>query len=183
MPGWGDPPAAEARAIGATCGGVRIWSLYVPNGRALDDPHMVYKLDWLAPAARRRAGAGSPTDPRASRCSATGTSRRRTTTSGTWPTSRARPTSRRAERAAFQAVLDAGFIDVVRPHTPGPGIYTYWDYTAAALPEAAGHADRLRARLTRRSPRGSTGAAIDREERKGKGATDHAPVVVDLADH
>ena len=48
MPGWGDPIAAEARAIGATCGGVRVWSLYVPNGRKIDDPHYVYKLDWLA---------------------------------------------------------------------------------------------------------------------------------------
>ena len=48
MPGWGDPAEPEARAIGATCGGVRIWSLYVPNGRKPDDPHYVYKLDWLA---------------------------------------------------------------------------------------------------------------------------------------
>ena len=49
-PGWGDPVAAEARSIGATCNGIRLWSVYVPNGRALDDPHMVYKLDW--PIAR-----------------------------------------------------------------------------------------------------------------------------------
>src|SRR6476646_5628556 len=48
MPGWGDPVAAESRAIGATCGGVRVWSLYVPNGRKIDDPHYLYKLDWLA---------------------------------------------------------------------------------------------------------------------------------------
>ena len=56
MPIWGDPPAAEARALGATCGGVRIWSLYVPNGRTLDDPHLAYKLDWLG--ALREAGHG-----------------------------------------------------------------------------------------------------------------------------
>ena len=56
MPGYGEPLAAESRAIGATCGGVRIWSLYVPNGRKPDDPHYVYKLDWLARLreARRR---------------------------------------------------------------------------------------------------------------------------------
>ena len=47
MPGWGDPVAAEARAIGATCGGVRVWSLYIPNGRTLEDPHLLYKVDWL----------------------------------------------------------------------------------------------------------------------------------------
>ena len=48
MPGYGDPLAAESRAIGARCGGVDVWSLYVPNGRKPDDPHYVYKLDWLA---------------------------------------------------------------------------------------------------------------------------------------
>src|SRR5690349_10343919 len=51
MPGWAkdDAPAdAESRAIGATCAGVRVWSLYIPNGRKPDDPHYAYKLDWLA---------------------------------------------------------------------------------------------------------------------------------------
>jgi exodeoxyribonuclease-3 len=48
MPMWGDPAAAESRAIAATCGGVRVWSLYVPNGRKPDDPHYRYKLDWMA---------------------------------------------------------------------------------------------------------------------------------------
>ena len=48
QPGWGEPAEPESRAIGATCGGVRVWSLYVPNGRKPDDPHYVYKLDWYA---------------------------------------------------------------------------------------------------------------------------------------
>ena len=61
MPGYGEPLAAESRAIGATCGGVRIWSLYVPNGRKPDDPHYVYKLDWLA---RLRDAAGAWMDSR-----------------------------------------------------------------------------------------------------------------------
>ncbi|BAV86977.1 exodeoxyribonuclease III [Rothia aeria] len=43
----GDPAEIEARAIGATCNGVRIWSLYVPNGRGLTDPHMPYKMEWM----------------------------------------------------------------------------------------------------------------------------------------
>ena len=70
---------------------------------------------------------------------------------------------------------------MVRPHAPGPGVYTYWDYTQLRFPRREGMridfvlgslalADRV------------TGAFIDREERKGKGASDHAPVVVDLAD-
>src|SRR6478752_6775531 len=52
QPSWSSKPevaaAAEARALAATCGGVRMWSLYVPNGRALGDPHYTYKLEWLA---------------------------------------------------------------------------------------------------------------------------------------
>src|SRR5262245_60259960 len=55
MPGYGEPLAAESRAIGATCDGVRLWSVYVPTGRKPDDPHYVYKLDWLA---RLREAAG-----------------------------------------------------------------------------------------------------------------------------
>src|SRR5919112_2104516 len=48
QPCWGEDPSTEARALGATCGGVRVWSLYVPNGRTLTDPHYQYKLEWLA---------------------------------------------------------------------------------------------------------------------------------------
>ena len=85
------------------------------------------------------------------------------------------------ERAAFQGVLDAGFVDVVRPHTPGPGIYTYWDYTQLRFPKRQG----MRIDFVLGSPALAArvaGAAIDREERKGKGASDHAPVVVELED-
>src|SRR3954463_1845534 len=56
QPSWGEPAGVEARAIGVTCGDVRVWSLYVPNGRKVDDPHYVYKLDWLA-KLREAAGA------------------------------------------------------------------------------------------------------------------------------
>ena len=124
MPGWGDPMAAEARAIGATCGGVRVWSLYVPNGRKIDDPHYVYKLDWLA--RLREAAHGwlgddvclvgdwniAPRDEDVFDMAAYATD-----THVTPP-----------ERAAFQAFLDDGWVDVVRPHTPGPDVFTYWDY-------------------------------------------------------
>lgn len=83
------------------------------------------------------------------------------------------------ERAAFQAVLDAGVTDVVRPHTSEPGTFTYWDYTRLAFQKRRGMridfilaSDPLAKRVQ--------GAAIDREERKGKGASDHAPVVIEV---
>src|SRR3712207_1076132 len=62
MPTYGEPPAAEARAMGATCGGVRMWSLYVPNGRAVGDAHYMYKLRWLE-ALREAAARWVTTQP------------------------------------------------------------------------------------------------------------------------
>lgn len=84
------------------------------------------------------------------------------------------------ERAAFAGVVEAGFADVVRPYQPGPGVYTYWDYTQLRFPRRQG----MRIDFALGSPAFTArvqGAQIDREERKGKGASDHAPVLVDLA--
>ena len=84
------------------------------------------------------------------------------------------------ERDAFQAVVDAGYADVVRPHTPGPGVYTYWDYQQLAFPKKRGlRIDFILASQALASRVDS--AWIDREERKGKGASDHAPVVIEIA--
>jgi exodeoxyribonuclease III len=83
------------------------------------------------------------------------------------------------ERAAFRDIVDAGYADVVRPHAPGPGVYTYWDYTQLRFPRREG----MRIDFVLGTPALAArvdGALIDREERKGKGASDHAPVVVDL---
>ena len=181
MPEFGDPPVAEARAIGATCGGVRIWSLYVPNGRAVGDPHLEYKLRWLA-ALKEAAASAMQREPDLP-----------TALAGDWNIAPqdedvwdmavfARSTHvTPPERAAFQAFLDAGFADVVRPHTPGPGGYTYWDYYRQRFERNKGMridfvlgSPALQARVT--------GAFVDREERAGKGSSDHAPVVVELAD-
>jgi len=180
QPGWAKEQLSaaetESRAIGATCGGVRIWSLYVPNGRKPDDPHYVYKLDWLA-RLRQAARAWSAQD---------------VALVGDWniaPTDEdvfdmaqfARSTHvTPPERAAFQGFLDDGYVDVVRPHTPGPEVYTYWDYYRQRYERNRG----MRIDFVLGSPSLAarvTGAFIDREERAGTGASDHAPVVVDLA--
>ena len=179
MPQWGDPPADESRALGATCGGVRVWSLYVPNGRSLDDPHLAYKLDWLA--RLREAGAGwLAADPQA-QVALVGDWNIAPQDEDVWDM-RVFATSTHVsapERAAFRAVVDAGFADVVRPFHPGPGVYTYWDYTQLRFPRREG----MRIDFVLASPALAarvTGAVVDREERKGKGASDHAPVVVEL---
>jgi exodeoxyribonuclease-3 len=180
-PGFGDPPAQEARALGATCGGVTVWSLYVPNGRAVGDPHFAYKLDWLA-ALREYGAASLAADPQA-KIVLGGDFNVAPTDDDVWdPELFVGSTHVTAEeRAAFAALGDAGFADVVRPHAPGPGVYTYWDYTQLRFPKRQGMridfllasqalADRV------------TAARIDREERKGKGASDHAPVIIESSD-
>jgi exodeoxyribonuclease III len=175
MPGYGDPVAPESRAIGATCDGVRVWSLYVPNGRKVDDPHYVYKLDWLA-RLRTAAASWLSSD---------------TALVGDWNIAPrdedvfdikafAKDTHvTPPERAAFQGFLDDGYVDVVRPHTPGPEVYTYWDYYRQRFERNRG----MRIDFVLGSPSLAARVVhgfIDRDERAGTGASDHAPVVVDL---
>lgn len=180
IPTWND--VAEARAIGATCGGVRIWSVYVPNGRHLDDPHMAYKIGWLDHLrahvtdwlAEERSG-GSP-------FAVMGDWNIAPQDEDVWSMEFYLDKSHVSppERAAFHALLDAGLADVVRPHAPGPGVYTYWDYQRLRFQKRQG----MRIDFILGSPGFAarvSGAAIDREERKGAGASDHAPVVVQLS--
>lgn len=171
-PSWQD--VAEARAIGATCGGVRVWSLYVPNGRTLADPHYPYKLEWLAAL---RDVATSWTGPVA----LVGDWNIAPTDEDVWDPAVFEGSTHVSapERAAFQAILDAGYTDVVRPFTPGPGVYTYWDYTQLRFPKRQG----MRIDFILGSPdfaQRVTHAEIVRDERKGKAPSDHAPVLVEL---
>jgi exodeoxyribonuclease-3 len=181
MPLWGEPLADEARALGATCGGVRVWSLYVPNGRALGDPHLDYKLEWLE-ALRKTAGGWLADDPEA-----------QVALAGDWNiapfdddvwdmgaftnSTHVSP----AERAAFHAVVGSGYVDLVRQHAPGPGVYTYWDYYRQRFER--NHGMRIDYVLGSQAlEKRVTTALIDREERAGRNASDHAPVIVELAD-
>lgn len=178
QPEW--QAVAEARAIGATCGGIRVWSLYVPNGRTLADPHYPYKLEWLAAL---RAGAAKwiaddPTLPVA----LTGDWNIAPTDEDVWDPAFFEGSTHVSapERAAFQAMVDAGFADLVRPFTPGPGVYTYWDYTQLRFPKKQG----MRIDFILGSPalgERVTHAEIVREERKGKSPSDHAPVLIEVS--
>ena len=181
IPQWGEPMAAEARALGATCGGVQVWSLYVPNGRALGDPHLTYKLEWLD--RLNVAAKGWLENAPEARIALTGDWNIAPTDEDVWDMS-AFATSTHVspeERSAFHAIVESGYADVVRPHTPGPGVYTYWDYYRQRFERNKG----MRIDFILGSPAFAssvTAATIDREERAGKGASDHAPVIVELAD-
>lgn len=188
QPTWSDKPdveaAAEARALGATCGGVRVWSLYIPNGRSVGSPHYAYKLEWLA-ALRDTASSWLTEDPGAP-IALVGDWNIAPMDDDVWDISLFAESTHVTppERAAFESVVDAGFADVVRPFTPGPGTFTYWDYTQLRFPKNRGMridfilgSPALAARVTH--------AEIARDERKtGKdrvgSPSDHAPVVVDL---
>ncbi|QAY63826.1 exodeoxyribonuclease III [Xylanimonas allomyrinae] len=172
-------PVHEARALGATCGGVRVWSLYVPNGRALDDPHYTYKLAWLD-ALRAQATRWLGEDP-AAQVALVGDWNVAPLDTDVWdmaPFDGATHVSA-PERAAFAAFADAGYREVSREHLPAEHTYTFWDYKQLAFPKNKG----MRIDFAWASPALAervTGVTIDREERKGKGASDHVPVILDL---
>src|SRR5882724_2419830 len=183
QPTWSNKPgveaAAEARALGATCNGVRVWSLYVPNGRTIDDPHYTYKLEWLA--ALRDTARGWLIDDPAAQIALVGDWNIAPTDEDVWSVEFYADSTHvtPAERAAFNAIVDAQFADVVRPFTPGPAVYTYWDYTQLCFPKNRG----MRIDFVLGSPalaQRVTHAEIAREERKGKAPSDHAPVLVEL---
>jgi exodeoxyribonuclease-3 len=173
--------AAEARSIGAACGGVRVWSLYVPNGRSIGDPHYDYKLQWLA-AVRDYGAQQLAADPSA-QIALCGDFNIAPTDDDIWDVDffRGQTHVTPPERQAFADLVAAGFTDVVRPHQPGPGVYTYWDYKQLSFPKRRG----MRIDFALASPALAarvTGARIDRDERKGKLPSDHAPVIVELGD-
>ena len=170
-PGFPNP---EARAVAATCGGIRVHSVYVPNGRVPGSDHYRYKLDWLRALAQDLSvGPESAVvcgdmniapadedvfDPDAYIGQ----------THVTAP-----------EREALARLQALGLRDVVRDRWPDKRVFTYWDYRAGMFHQDLGMridlvlasgpvAERVRA------------AWVDRQARKGSGPSDHAPVIVDI---
>ncbi|MGM0386820.1 MAG: exodeoxyribonuclease III [Actinomycetota bacterium] len=179
MPTWGEAPQSEARAIGATAGGVRVWSLYVPNGREISNPHYEYKLAWLA-ALKEAAGGWVAAEPEA-RIALVGDWNIAPEDQDVWSMEFFEGATHVSppERAAFAAFVEAGFTEVTRRFVPQQ--FTYWDYQQLRFPRNEG----MRINFVQASPAlapAVTGAAIDRNERKGKGASDHVPVIVEIAD-
>ncbi|HTX31393.1 MAG TPA: exodeoxyribonuclease III [Solirubrobacteraceae bacterium] len=170
-PGFPDP---EARAVSATCGGIRVTSVYVPNGRSPGSEHYAYKLAWLG-ALRDMVAEGpeaaivcgdmniAPTDEDVFD-----------------PEAYVGHTHVTApEREALGQLTALGLHDVIREHWPERRIFTYWDYRAGMFHQDLG----MRIDLILASPPVAArvkAAWIDRQARKGKGPSDHAPVMVDL---
>lgn len=176
-PGFPEATDLEARAIGVTCGGVRVWSFYVPNGRTPEDPHYAYKLQWLA-AARAHLAAPAASDlPLA----VMGDFNIAPTDADVWdPAAFVGATHvTPAERDAFATLVDLGLTDVFPRALKGDHPFTYWDYRDGAFHRGMGmRIDFVLANAALQ--KGVTDAYVDREARKGKGPSDHAPVVVDV---
>ena len=170
--------ALEPRAIGATCDGVRVWSVYVPNGREPGHDHYTYKLDWFRTlsATASRELASDPSRPFA----IIGDFNVAPTDDDVWDITVFEGSTHvtPAERDALAALRSVGLADVM-PRALKGNPYTFWDYRQAAFGRGWGmRIDLVYANDTFVSH--VSDAWIDREERKGKGASDHAPVVVDL---
>jgi exodeoxyribonuclease-3 len=175
-PGDDDP---EARLVWATCGGIRVASAYVPNGRSLDHDHYQYKLAWLAKLRTMLDDQGTPDgnlvvagdyniaptdddvhDPKKF-VDATHTSP--------------------AERAALAELEGWGLVDAFRRLRPEPKLYSWWDYRAGDFHQGRGMRIDL-VLATEPVAARATFAVVDRNARKGEKPSDHAPVIVDLAD-
>ena len=172
----GEPgfPAQEARAVSATCGGIRVYSVYVPNGRVPDSDHYRYKLAWLT-ALRAAVAAG----PQAT--IVCGDMNIAPTDADVFdPDAYIGQTHVTApERAALAELQALRLHDVVRDRWPDERVFTYWDYRAGMFHRDLG----MRIDLVLASdPVASRvrAAWVDRQARKGTGPSDHAPVIVDL---
>ncbi len=176
-PGFPDVNTVEARTLAATCGPVRVRSVYVPNGRTPDDPHYAYKLRWLAALQAEVAADASGHLPFA----VMGDFNVAPTDADVWdPAVFAGSTHvTPAERAALAALRETGLTDVIPRIAKGPHPFTYWDYRAGAFHKGMGM--RIDLVCANAALAGSvTDAWVDREARKGTGPSDHAPVIIDL---
>jgi exodeoxyribonuclease-3 len=173
-PGFPDP---EARAIAATCDGIRVWSLYVPNGRTPEDPHYTYKLAWLGGLRDTLANEIGPGRPLV----ACGDFNVAPTDADVWDPSVFVGSTHVTppERQALADLRALGLTDVVPKPMKGPNPFTYWDYRAGMFHQDKGM--RIDLVYATGDLAGRVRSAyIDREARKGKGPSDHAPIVVDL---
>ncbi len=168
----GDPE--EARIVTATCGGVRVSSVYVPNGRSLDDAQYRYKLRWLADL---RSFLAATADPSAAVVVA-GDFNIAPGAADVAPGIVAETHTSPEVRGELGELLAWGMVDVFRRHHPTEPIYSWWDYRAGDFHKGRG----LRIDLLLASAavaERTNFVLVDRQARKGKLPSDHAPVLLD----
>lgn len=177
--GWDDggDDDTDARLLWATCGPLRVANAYVPNGRSLDDDHYTYKLSWLA---RLRATLDTAEDPSAHLAVVGDFNIAPDDRDVHDPAAFEGATHVSApEREALARIEDWGLTDVFREHYDAGGLYSWWDYRRGDFHQGRGMRIDLVLTSASLTPLART-VLIDRNARKGKQPSDHAPVVVDL---
>ena len=174
----GIEPDPDARIITATCGGVRVSSVYVPNGRALDDDHYTYKLDWLG---RLRAHLDADTAPDQD-VVVGGDYNIAPDDRDVWDATRVSGQTHvsEPERTRLAELSSWGLVDVFRHFHDEDRVYSWWDYRGGDFHQGRGmRIDLLMcsASVVERA----NWCLIDRNARKGKSPSDHAPVIVDVS--
>lgn len=173
----GGPPDDEARLVTATCGGICISSVYVPNGRSLEDDQFQYKLLWLERLLRHLEAVTSPD----SDVVVAGDFNIAPDDRDVWKPKVLEGATHGSpqERARLSELLDWGLVDVFREHYDADGLYSWWDYRGGSFHKREGM--RIDLALTSRSIADSTEfVLIDRYARKGKLPSDHTPLLIDV---
>lgn len=169
----------EARIISATCGGVRVSSVYVPNGRALDHDHYQYKLSWLNRLRAHLDATCSSSDD----VIVAGDFNIAPDDRDVWDVTQFADATHvsEPERTALQHVCDFGMEDTFRRFHEEAGLFSWWDYRGGSFYK--GHGMRIDLLLATPSVASrSTWTTVDRNARKGESPSDHAPVLLKVDD-
>ncbi|HLN16493.1 MAG TPA: exodeoxyribonuclease III [Acidimicrobiales bacterium] len=182
VPGFGSALDEQGcRIVAATCDGVRVHSVYVPNGRSLDSDQYPLKLTWLAGLRSYLAERAKPSEDLV----VCGDFNVAPDDRDVWDPAAFQHSTHTSpqERQALEAIVDWGLVDVFRRHHDEGGIFSWWDYRAGDFHQGRGMRIDL-ALLTKGLADRSTAVAVDRNARKksaaGNKPSDHAPVVVDV---
>jgi exodeoxyribonuclease III len=174
-----DPYADDARMLAATCGGIRVVSVYVPNGREVPSEFYDRKLEWFERLAEWVDGTFTPADPLV----IMGDFNVAPEDRDVWSPKAFQGATHvtEPERAAVRRLEDWGLVDAFRRVHDQDHLFSYWDYRGGDFHQGRG----MRIDLVLASPPVAdrvTWALVDRNARKGKQPSDHAPVLVDLSD-
>jgi len=176
--GAADPYEGDARLLAATCGGVRVVNVYVPNGREVDSEFYARKLEWLGCLHDWLARTASPED----RLAVLGDFNVAPEDRDVWSMKAFQGSTHvtEPERAAVRRLLDWGLVDAFRALYGDERLFTYWDYRGGAFHQHRGMRIDL-ALVTRPLADRLSWGVVDRNARKGQQPSDHAPLILDFA--